>query len=449
MAKPFTNFASPDRRGTYEFAPSPEQKANSALRYQKKVADTMTRAREESDRFIRLKAKAGTVPEEVLPAGGVHKNMSPADMDAAESRIDRFHQENRTGQRDTRQPYQPAGQDEIIRTPGGGTMSGHANRAPQGPQEGDTRRSATGATETLVHSQSGPRWVASVANPPPAGNSQQQERPEPRQFVDHRAVVDNASGQSFDSLLAANRRLASPGGATEPIRPKTYQPGDFQGNPADFAAAGTGRNIAGGPLGYGTAYSTGGAQTRPVAGIAPAGAHNDINTGGRPPMVAATAPVSTPTNSPVVPPAVTPVATPVVPPVVAQPPSGAAARSAAVAATNPFAAPLDPPSPAANRFKEWFVHGNTSAPPDTAERTASPDAASAARKAAMGAQPPAPVPPTPVNPVASPVRQGPTYGGPSGAPAQPAPMPPSTTKVDDDEEERKRRMAGRQPFQYA
>ncbi len=147
---------------------SPEQKARDVLRGQKTIASTTQRANQQAQSIAALTELAKGVPANELPPGGIHKQMSPADVQAATDRINAYRA--RTGQQ-AQGAQGPAG--PAVTTPSGGTISGRVTQDAQGnrvPVPGDTRRTPTGGTETLVQSQSGPRWVASVNNAPAPNN---------------------------------------------------------------------------------------------------------------------------------------------------------------------------------------------------------------------------------------------------------------------------------------
>lgn len=154
---------------------TPEQKARDVLRGQKTIAGVTTRANQQAQSVAALQAlaKATGVPMNVLPPGGIHAQMSPADVQAATDRINQWR---------STQPRQAPGTpppattningvpflNSPVAPPTGHSVSGSA--APVPPQPGNTRQTPTGGTETLVQSESGPRWVASVNNAPAANN---------------------------------------------------------------------------------------------------------------------------------------------------------------------------------------------------------------------------------------------------------------------------------------
>lgn len=159
---------------------TPEQKARDQLRAQKVIAGVTTRANEQAQSVAALTAlaKATGVPMSQLPAGGIHPGMSPADVQAATDRINGWV---------ARQPGGQAGQ--VARTAQGGQNAENsaaiagalglpapttpAGASPSAPAP-QTRTTPTGGTETLVQSESGPRWVASVNNAPAPNNQNSQ-----------------------------------------------------------------------------------------------------------------------------------------------------------------------------------------------------------------------------------------------------------------------------------
>lgn len=146
---------------------TPEQKARDQLRAQKTIAGVTTRANEQAQSVAALQAlaKATGVPMSELPAGGIHNGMSPADVQAATDRINGWV---------SRQPGGiPPRQSGAQGPTGQPTMSQVAAQNLQGTgpaQTPTTRTTPTGGTETLVQSESGPRWVASVNNAPAPNN---------------------------------------------------------------------------------------------------------------------------------------------------------------------------------------------------------------------------------------------------------------------------------------
>ncbi len=226
----------------YDFK-TPEQRANEAVRYQKRLASTMQRGEERVSRISALQALAKGVPENVLPAGGIHPNMSPADVQNATDKINRWRAEN--GQK-TGTPQAPDANTqyvngvpvpkESIPVPTGHTVSGTASPGP-----GATRTTPTGGMETLVQSQSGPRWVASVANPPPVTNNGLPPRDpaataaaaSPAPFVPSTGPLNVPHGTGNDAAdIAANRRMYTPGGVASVLPPRAGPPPQQVGLPA-------------------------------------------------------------------------------------------------------------------------------------------------------------------------------------------------------------------------
>ncbi len=238
---------------------SPEQKARDVLRGQKTIASTTQRANSQAQSIAALTELAKGVPANELPPGGIHKQMSPADVQAATDRINAYRA--RTGQQ-AQGAQGPAG--PAVTTPSGGTISGRVTQDAQGnrvPVAGDTRRTPTGGTETLVQSQSGPRWVASVNNAPAPNNMNGQVSRDPggrtvqvQPTPVGGPVTGPGGNRGTDAAnFQANLRLAQ--NPTQPVTPPRAF--DYEkAAPSVVAAAGTGQNVA--PKGQ-VAYSTGGA----------------------------------------------------------------------------------------------------------------------------------------------------------------------------------------------
>lgn len=156
---------------------TPEQRAREQLRAQKTIAGVTTRANEQAQSVAALQAlaKATGVPDKELPAGGIHNGMSPADVQAATDRINRW-----VGVQPKPQGAQgPAGPNAGASTAVAGALGLPASPVAQSAPTAQTRTTPTGGTETLVQSESGPRWVASVNNAPPINNQNGQVSRDP------------------------------------------------------------------------------------------------------------------------------------------------------------------------------------------------------------------------------------------------------------------------------
>lgn len=219
---------------------TPEQRAREQLRAQKVIAGVTTRANEQAQSVAALAAlaKATGVPLSQLPAGGIHPGMSPADVQAATDRINGWvarqpggqaGQVARTAQTNGQAPISPAA-TAIAGALGLPTPPAAANATPA-PQ---TRTTPTGGTETLVPSESGPRWVASVNNAPAPNNQNGQISRDPGGQT--RQVQMNPialRGAGAPATVAQNQAFyanpTSPAGSLPPPTPKPWQPaaGDY------------------------------------------------------------------------------------------------------------------------------------------------------------------------------------------------------------------------------
>lgn len=397
------------RPGTPYNYETPEQKARDVLRGQRTIARSTTNAdqRVQSIAALQALAKATGVPASELPAGGIHSAMSPADVQAATDRINRWAS---TQQRSSGQSAPPNAAASSAIAGGLGlpasTVPG-ANAAPFGLSRTEstvtqraapqTRTTPTGGTETLVQSQSGPRWVASVSNAPAPNNQNGQisrdpggrtQLVQPSGPLNSTKIVLTGNKATDAATLAertrqdiANQTLVPVGTAPAATAARPWQP-----TPGDYAYA------TNGPRG----------QTAPIAGVSPGSAHNDMSSGGKPWQPA--------------------------PPVVASVPP---------ANPNPFA-----------HGSQDIIPGLNLAIDQSAARIARADAATGA---VAGAPSGGTVSPTPVTPpIASATPAAPIPGLPpnpsSPAPPNPVTSPSRTNGInqpfnpDEDDEERRKRL---------
>lgn len=274
------------------YSENPDGSARNALRYQKKIADTMTRAKEGADRMLALRQLAKGVPTSVLPSDGIHDRMSPQDIQAATDRINQWRATNQQGAPAPSQAAGTAGTGSAIAD---GLMGRKPYQPSQPAQQGpETRQAQGGGMEQLVQIQSGPRWVAYVPNAPARQGPDQSTGPTmvQRQVQNPRPITDSIGNRTTDAAnLAQNRALYQPGGIPAPV-PRAYQ-GPSVETPSQADAMRIAKQ-------YGP-EDVNSIPQRSVAGVSPAGARNDINTGGNLPTVPQTAAIQGP-PMPAVPP---------------------------------------------------------------------------------------------------------------------------------------------------
>lgn len=227
-------YGSSRRPAPYNYE-TPEQKARDQLRAQKTIAGVTQRADQQAQSVAALTAlaKATGVPMSQLPAGGIHNGMSPADVQAATDRINGWVARQPGGV-----PPRPTGAQGPTGQP---TMSQVATQNLQGvgPAQpaAQTRTTPTGGTETLVQSESGPRWVASVGNAPAPNNLNGQITRDPggrtvQVQSNPIALRPTAPGQPV-ATVAQNQAFyanpTSPAGSLPPPTAKPWQPalGDY------------------------------------------------------------------------------------------------------------------------------------------------------------------------------------------------------------------------------
>lgn len=242
-------------KGSFQFGGG-EARAAADIEYQRRLASTMQRAAvrtptQPQQLVPKLRELASGIDSrtgerfaptldaqtlrKILPAGSVNDQgqisdrMSAADVQAAHDRLMAHRQQMghataATGDGQGQAAQQA--QDESGRAVGDAT-GGQEARGPQ------TRQTPTGGTETLVQSESGPRWVASVNNAPgftapdrsmpatpwmPHGPQDRFSTPRPGTSPTGNATTDAAA-------LAANRATYQPGGATSGFvanQPQSY-----------------------------------------------------------------------------------------------------------------------------------------------------------------------------------------------------------------------------------
>lgn len=238
-------YGSSRRPAPYNYE-TPEQKARDQLRSQKTIAGVTQRALErqlvanpslinESTPLTPVSAlaklaKESGIPANLLPAGGIHSGMSPQDVQAATDRINAWLSTQPSG---TRGAQGPTGQP---------TMSQVATQNLQGagPAQpaAQTRTTPTGGTETLVQSESGPRWVASVSNAPAPNNLNGQITRDPggrtvQVQSNPIALRPTAPGQPVATVAQNQAFYANPTSPAGSLPPPTAKP--WQPTPGDYA----------------------------------------------------------------------------------------------------------------------------------------------------------------------------------------------------------------------